>query len=71
MITKNTCHLAVDFLVAGGLSRRGYPVSILEIIEKECENLKKNIHSLWDDFFIETCADWVIPHIGYGDNSCY
>src|SRR5210317_694664 len=28
MIEKNTTHLAGEFLVAGELSRRGYPVSI-------------------------------------------
>ena len=28
MIQKNTTHLAGEFLVAGELSRRGYPVSI-------------------------------------------
>ncbi len=28
MTTKNTSHLAGEFLVAGELSRRGYPVSI-------------------------------------------
>ena len=28
MINKNTSHLAGEFLVAGELSRRGYPVSI-------------------------------------------
>jgi hypothetical protein len=28
MATKNTTHLAGEFLVAGELSRRGYPVSI-------------------------------------------
>jgi hypothetical protein len=28
MTTKNTTHLAGEFLVAGELSRRGYPVSI-------------------------------------------
>ena len=28
MISKNTTHLAGEFLVAGELSRRGYPVSI-------------------------------------------
>ena len=28
MVSKNTTHLAGEFLVAGELSRRGYPVSI-------------------------------------------
>ena len=28
MVQKNTTHLAGEFLVAGELSRRGYPVSI-------------------------------------------
>ncbi|MCP8315780.1 MAG: hypothetical protein H3Z51_02815 [archaeon] len=28
MVSKNTSHLAGEFLVAGELSRRGYPVSI-------------------------------------------
>lgn len=43
----------------------GYPLrALLRIIEDQAEILKLNIDGLWDDFFIETCADWVIPYIG-------
>jgi hypothetical protein len=36
----------------------------LEAIEKALGEVHKNIESLYHDFFIETCDDWVIPYIG-------
>jgi len=38
--------------------------SLLEVIGAEAGLLRRNIDDLLDDFFIETCADWVIPYIG-------
>ena len=38
--------------------------SLLEVIGEQAGLVKGNIDDLWDDFFIETCADWVIPYIG-------
>lgn len=38
--------------------------ALLDVIGSQADALKVNIDQLWDDFFIETCADWVIPYIG-------
>ena len=38
--------------------------ALLSVIEKELENLEADIDGLYDDWFIETCAEWVIPYIG-------
>jgi hypothetical protein len=46
-------------------AERGYPLrEVLEIIYAQAEIVKQNIDGLWDDMFIETCADWVIPYVG-------
>ena len=36
----------------------------LSIVEAVFEEIHKNIDSLYDDLFIDTCDDWVIPYIG-------
>jgi hypothetical protein len=38
--------------------------ALIDIISEQAEILRENTGQLWDDFFIETCADWVIPYIG-------
>lgn len=38
--------------------------SLLGIIEEQIENIRGDIEGLYEDWFIETCADWVIPYIG-------
>src|SRR5215216_3920850 len=44
---------------------RGYPLgALLRVLAREAGVLKENIDGLWDDFFVETCDDWVIPYIG-------
>lgn len=46
-------------------AERGYPLrGFLGLISTQAQLLKSNIDGLWDDLFIETCADWVIPYIG-------
>ncbi|MFC2077591.1 hypothetical protein ACFLTM_02140 [Candidatus Bipolaricaulota bacterium] len=46
-------------------AERGYPLrDLLGIINKQVDIVRQDIDRLWDDFFIETCADWVIPYIG-------
>ena len=46
-------------------AERGYPLrEVLEIISTQADIVKQNIDGLWDDMFIETCADWVIPYVG-------
>ncbi len=38
--------------------------ALLNLIEGEMRLLEEDIEGLYDDWFIETCADWVIPYIG-------
>lgn len=38
--------------------------TLLQAIGEQAEILSQNIDRLWDDFFIETSDDWVIPYIG-------
>ena len=38
--------------------------ALMAVIESEADRLKQDIDGLYDDWFIETCAEWVIPYIG-------
>ncbi|MBW7883202.1 MAG: hypothetical protein H3C34_11315 [Caldilineaceae bacterium] len=38
--------------------------ALLAIIEEELASIEDDIGGLYDDWFIETCAEWVIPYIG-------
>ena len=38
--------------------------ALLAIIESEYQALEDDIGGLYDDWFIETCAEWVVPYIG-------
>ncbi len=54
--------------------QQGLPLKALcDLVSAEARRLKRDIAGLWDDFFIETCADWVIPYIGdlVGNNPLY
>lgn len=43
----------------------GQPLrALLGIIEEQLEVLEEDIHGLYDDWFIETSQEWVIPYIG-------
>ncbi len=44
----------------GGQSLR----ALMAVIESEFKRLEQDIDGLYDDWFIETCAEWVIPYIG-------
>ncbi|MBI1259054.1 MAG: hypothetical protein GC204_16415 [Chloroflexi bacterium] len=37
---------------------------LLTIIAREYRVIEENIDQLYDDMFIETCAEWVVPYIG-------
>ncbi len=43
---------------------RGPLASLLEVFAAELAVLEESFAQLYDDFFIETCADWMIPYIG-------
>ncbi|MEO0249773.1 MAG: hypothetical protein ABIN58_09630 [candidate division WOR-3 bacterium] len=45
-------------------AEQGYKLrGLLEIISQQADILKQDINGLWDDLFIETCHEWVIPYI--------
>jgi hypothetical protein len=44
---------------------QGQPLhALVQVIAEQVANLRQNLDDLWDDFFIETCRDWVVPYIG-------
>jgi hypothetical protein len=44
---------------------RGYPLrALLRVIGHEVVGIEENIAMLYDDWFIETCQEWVVPYIG-------
>jgi hypothetical protein len=46
-------------------AEHGYPLrALLDVVAEQAGIIKDDISGLWDDLFIETCADWVIPYIG-------
>lgn len=46
-------------------AREGEPLkALLGVIADQVAVLEENLDQLYDDQFIETCADWVVPYIG-------
>ena len=46
-------------------AENGEPLSaLLSVIAEQAAVLEENIEQLYDDEFIETCAQWVVPYIG-------
>lgn len=46
-------------------AERGYLLrAFLRLIASQVKIAKEGIDRLWDDLFIETCDDWIIPYIG-------
>ncbi|NCC30739.1 MAG: hypothetical protein EOM24_01800 [Chloroflexia bacterium] len=46
-------------------ARRGYPLkALLAIISEQANVIKDDIDRLWDNFFVETADEWVLPYIG-------
>jgi hypothetical protein len=44
---------------------QGWPLrALLDVIQAQADRIEGNIDQLYDDFFIETCAEWVVPYIG-------
>jgi hypothetical protein len=38
--------------------------SLLSVISEQVDLIEANIGQLYDDWFVETCQDWVVPYIG-------
>lgn len=44
---------------------QGYPLrALLRVIGEQAQVVEDDIGRLYEDWFIETCADWVVPYIG-------
>lgn len=44
---------------------RGGPLEeLVGLVAAQVGDLKDELDGLWDDLFVETCADWVVPYIG-------
>lgn len=44
--------------------QRGPLKALLSVLAEQAEVLEENLDQLYDDLFIETCAEWVVPYIG-------
>jgi hypothetical protein len=44
--------------------RSGALRALLQVLQQQADRIRLNIDDLYDDFFIETCAAWVVPYIG-------
>jgi hypothetical protein len=46
-------------------AERGFPLrALLRVIGEQVEVIEQDIDRLYDNWFIETCEDWVVPYIG-------
>ena len=44
---------------------RGHPLhALLQVIAEQVNVIEDDIHRLYENWFIETCEDWVVPYIG-------
>ncbi|MEA3189701.1 MAG: hypothetical protein QOD77_283 [Thermoplasmata archaeon] len=46
-------------------ARLGGPLqALLDVMSAQGDLVRRDIELLWDNLFIDTCADWVVPYIG-------
>ncbi len=46
-------------------AEQGYPLrALLQVIAEQVNVVEAGVAQLYDNWFIETCADWVVPYIG-------
>ncbi len=46
-------------------TEQGEPLrALMAVIEQEFQRLERDMDDLYADWFIETCAEWVVPYIG-------
>jgi hypothetical protein len=46
-------------------AERGYPLqALLRVIAEQAQVVEQDIARLYENWFIETCDDWVVPYIG-------
>jgi len=67
-VTETTGTLLFDLLPAIHRVRdaeRGSPLqALLSVIEREVALVESDISRLYDNWFVETCDEWVVPYIG-------
>jgi len=56
--------LAQQLGEAAGEERQGPLRALLTVIAEQAAVLEEDLEQLYDDQFIETCAEWVVPYIG-------
>jgi hypothetical protein len=39
-------------------------LALMRVVGAQVANLRQDLDALWDNFFIETCDDWIVPYIG-------
>jgi hypothetical protein len=46
-------------------AEQGYPLrALLQVIAEQVDVVEEDIRQLYENWFIETCQDWVVPYIG-------
>jgi len=45
-------------------SSNGALEALLDVVDQQVGVVRDDIRQLWDNLFVETCDDWVIPYIG-------
>ncbi len=46
---------------------QGQPLrALMAILERELDAIRDDIDTTWDNWFIETCEEWLVPYIGAG-----
>jgi hypothetical protein len=44
---------------------QGQPLlALMRVVGEQVANLRRDMDDLWENFFIETCDDWVVPYLG-------
>ena len=47
------------------MRKQGWPLqALLQVIAEQVKVVEDDIDQLYDNWFIETCQDWVVPYIG-------
>ena len=46
-------------------AERGQPLlALMRVVGAQVADVRQDLEALWDNFFIETCDEWVVPYIG-------
>jgi len=45
-------------------NREGPLEALLELVDDELDILRDDVDQLYDDWFVETCSEWLVPYVG-------